>query len=362
LAYHLSAPDLTLRAGGGLFYDDALGSLLDPVNLSPLNSWQFLPGMTAPSSAGDTAHRIATLFLPKVWEWEASVERPVGKKSTLSLSYVGSSGTHLLREEATLLPDSEILNSIAFASSGISSYNGLEAQFRGDISPRLFGLISYTWSHSIDNGSQEGAVFATGPGLGRSTDRGSSSFDIRRNLSASGVWRPHLLKGLVLSGSAEVRTGFPFDVTTVDRSIGLGFANTGRPDLVPGVPLWLANPKVPGGRELNTAAFRLPADGTDGDFGRNVLTGPGLFQFDASLRRQFRLGGASTLEWSISAFNLFNTANFANPTGYLGSPLFGLPPSMQNLMLGSGTPNAGLTPLFQSGGPRTAELSLKFTF
>jgi hypothetical protein len=330
------------------------------VNLSPLNTLQFAPGTTVGQPASN-ASPDPVLSLPKVWEWRVAVERQLTGKSTLSLAYVGSSGNRQLREEATLQPGAQLPNYFTFASDGRSNYNAFEAQLRGDIAPRLYTLLSYTWAHSIDTGSELGAVFLTGAGFGAATDRGSSSFDIRHNMAASTAWNPRFLKGFTLSATASARAGFPFDVTTVDRGIGLGFANSNRPNLAPGMPLWINNSSVPGGRQLNPQAFTTPS-GERGNLGRNVLTGPGLFQIDASLRRQFRLTDSVTLECSASAFNVFNQASFANPIGYLGSPLFGRPTSMQNLMLGSGTPNGGLTPLFQPGGPRTAEFGVKVSF
>ncbi len=372
LAYRANAPALVFRLGAGIFYDDALGSLINPVNLSPLNSWIFVPHDINPNSVAPTTALpdAPPLFLPKVWEWRASVERAMGEKSALSLSYVGSAGRRLLREQATLAPGSQILQAFAFTSTGTSDYDALVAQFRGQITPSLYTLVSYTWGHSIDTGSQDSSIFLTGPDYGNAADRGSSSFDIRHNVSASATYRlpgSHLrgsrwLSGWNLSSTMEARTGFPFDVAAVDRSIGLGFADSGRPNLLLGVPLWIQNREVPGGRELNAAAFEAAMGASNGTLGRNVLTGPGLFQVDASLRKQFRVRGASFLEVNASAFNLFNHANFSNPVGYLGSALFGQPVSMQSLMLGSGGPNSGLTPIFQAGGPRTAELSLKFSF
>ncbi len=244
--------------------------------------------------------------------------------------------------------------------------------FTGNLTSNLYALVSYTWGHSIDTGSQGSAVFLSQPGYGNVEDRGSSNFDVRHNLHASlsyrlPSWRPSGLpktwfSGWNLSSTLQAHTGFPFDVTTLDRSIGLGFANTARPNLAAGVPIWLQNDSVPGGRELNPAAFTAAPDLTDGTLGRNVLTGPGVFQVDASLQRQFRLFRASSLEVSASAFNLFNHPSFSNPIGYLGSALFGQPTSMQSLMLGSGNPTNGLTPIFQSGGPRTIELTLKIRF
>lgn len=358
LAYRLPR-EWVIRAGGGLFYDDALGSLLDPLNLSPLNTWQFTPGMK--ESGGFLSASPPTLELPQVWEWRASLERELNPRSAFSVSYAGASGTRLLREEATLQPNSEILGSLQFASAGQSSFHALQMQLKGDITPRLYALVSYQWSHSIDNGSEEGEIFLTGPGYGMNTDRGSSSFDVRHNLTGSAAWHPNFLRGFLLSSTVSARTGFPFDVTTVDRSIGLGFANSDRPNLVANVPLWTVDSTVPGGRRLNASAFQIPA-GANGNLGRNVLAGPGLFEIDASLRRRFRLGEFGNLEINASVFNLTSRANFSNPVGYLGSALFGLPISMQNLMLGSGTPNSGASPMFQPGGSRTVELGLKFGF
>jgi len=75
-----------------------------------------------------------------------------------------------------------------------------------------------------------------------------------------------------------------------------------------------------------------------------------------------RLYRGLSAEASVSAFNLLNHPAFSSPIGYLGSALFGQSTSMMNLMLGSGSPTTGLTPLFQAGGPRTIELGLRFSF
>jgi hypothetical protein len=69
-----------------------------------------------------------------------------------------------------------------------------------------------------------------------------------------------------------------------------------------------------------------------------------------------------SLEVSVNVFNVLNHPAFANPVPFLSSPFFGQPTSMQNLMLGSGTPNTGLPPLFQTGGARAGEFSFRFTF
>lgn len=142
--------------------------------------------------------------------------------------------------------------------------------------------------------------------------------------------------------------------------MGMTFANAFRPDLVPGESVWVADRGAPGGRRLNRAAFQA-TDNRQGNLGRNALRGFGMYQADLALRREFPMGKAF-LQVRAEAFNLMNHGNFADPTRFLSSPLFGESPSMLNLMLGTGSPGSGLTPLFQSGGARSIQVSARFRF
>jgi hypothetical protein len=98
------------------------------------------------------------------------------------------------------------------------------------------------------------------------------------------------------------------------------------------------------------------AQGRQGTLGRNVLRGFGLSQVDLSIRRPFRLHESLRLEFRLDAFNVLNQANFANPTGVMTSSNFGR--ATQILSTGLG----GLNPLFQVGGPRSLQLSLRVSF
>jgi hypothetical protein len=148
----------------------------------------------------------------------------------------------------------------------------------------------------------------------------------------------------------------------VEQALGEQFDNLGRPDLVPGQPIWIADPSVAGGRRLSPAAFSVSPAGQTGTLGRNAIYGNGLIQLDASLRRDFTLFRGLSLEAGLSVFNVFNHPAFADHVPFLSSPWFGQSTSMQNLMLGSGTPNTGLPPLFQTGGSRSAEFNFRFSF
>jgi len=362
VAYHLRGPDLILRAGAGIFYDSQMGSIIG--NESALNIWQYAPNAVNPSSILPSIAPWVqpSLSLPRVLEWRTSLEKSIGKEGTVSLSYAGSAGQHLLRNDATSDPGTGVLRSLAFTSNGKSSYEALLAQYRGNITSRLYSVVSYTWSHSIDIGSSDTAAFLVRPGESEANERGSSTFDVRQVLTAALGYRFNnrgnaLLRNWNLSSTLMGRAGFPFDVTSVDRSVDLGFDNSGRANLVAGQPIWISDSSLPGGRALNPAAFTVATSGQNGNLGRDVLNGPGLFQIDVSLARSFRLFEKIQTEASVSAFNVLNRPAFANPVSYLGSALFG-----QSTSMGSGSPTTGLTPIYQAGGPRTIELGLRFTF
>ena len=98
-----------------------------------------------------------------------------------------------------------------------------------------------------------------------------------------------------------------------------------------------------------------------GNLGRNALRGFGAAQIDLTLRRQFKLHERLSPQACADFFNIFNHPNFGPPINYLSSPLFGQT-QMLGSSLGSGGQNGGLNPLYQIGGPRSAQLALKLLF
>ncbi len=64
-------------------------------------------------------------------------------------------------------------------SGTTSSYNALQLQFQRNVTQGLQVLASYTWSHSIDFGSQN---------LDFAQTRGSSDFDVRHSFSGAAVY------------------------------------------------------------------------------------------------------------------------------------------------------------------------------
>ena len=67
-------------------------------------------------------------------------------------------------------------------------------------------------------------------------------------------------------------------------------------------------------------AFALPAYGTFGNAGRNIIGGPGLANVDFSLLKDLAIGESVTLQFRAEFFNLLNTPNFLHPNVFFGTP------------------------------------------
>jgi hypothetical protein len=331
------------------------------VNSGPLNVVQYRSGRNGIFS---TQLRFAfpqDLRLPLVKQWNLSVEHALDDRNVVSLGYVGSSGRNLVRREIGGL-GSTATDWLAIATNhGASDYHALQAQYRRRLSRGIQALASYAWSHSIDNSSTDAGLYWAGSGLTPSQDRASSDFDFRHSLTAGFTYElPR--GGWALDGMVHARTGFPINVLNAEQYTGISFENVFRPSLVFDQPVWIADPSAPGGRRINADAFQAAPSSVQGNLGRNALNGFGMSQFDLALRREFSMGEKRSVQLRIEAYNAFNHPNFADPIRFLASPLFGQSPSMLNLMLGTGSPGSGLAPLFQSGGARSLQIAIRFSF
>ncbi|HKE27968.1 MAG TPA: TonB-dependent receptor [Bryobacteraceae bacterium] len=364
LAFRLTRDGRTvLRAGGGLYYDSAISIAMDYLNGGPLGISQFFSGRSGLFSTQLTYGFLPNLKLPAVGQWNLTLERAIGAHDLFSIGYVGSAGYDFIRRELGgpgYTPTSWVATT---TNNARSRYHSLQAQYRRSMPGGLEALASYTWSHSIDNDSSDMFLAWAGPGAGPSVDRGSSDFDLRHSFTASLTYTaPKRYGGWFLSGILRARTGFPITIQTAEEYVGISFVNAFRPDWVYGQPLWLTDPNSPGGRKLNPAAFLAQPAGVQGNLGRNVISGFGMSQLDLALSREFKLNDRAGLQLRLEAFNALNHPNFADPVKYLDSPLIGEAASMLNMMLGTGSPGSGLSPVLGSGGPRAVQLGLRFHF
>jgi hypothetical protein len=101
-----------------------------------------------------------------------------------------------------------------------------------------------------------------------------------------------------------------------------------RPDST-GISPVLSNPSP--NEWFNTASFVnrigfVPGVGPYrvGTSGRNVVRGPGISEFDASLSKFFRITERSNVEFRSEFFNLPNHPIFANPGATVGTSTYGV--------------------------------------
>jgi hypothetical protein len=255
-----------------------------------------------------------------------------------------------------------------------SSYNALQIKYQRRLSHSLQALASYTFAKSLDTVSDETIVNFQAPSLliNPKSDHGPSSFDVRHAMSAGVSYEipaaarnrlgHTLTKGFGLDATLQARSALPINVLTNLDTFGLGYATVSRPNVVAGVPLYLNDPSVAGGRRFNKAAFSLPPAAVQGSLGRDVLRGFDVAQLDLSIRRRFFITERASAVFRADFFNLFNHPSFAVPDGIMTSPTFGVATQMLGRSLGSGGTSGGFSPLYQLGGPRSTQLSLTLQF
>jgi hypothetical protein len=218
---------------------------------------------------------------------------------------------------------------------------------------RLQTLLSDTWAHAIDDVSSD-SYFAIVPAadLAASQERGSSDSDIRQTFSGalshsipapgSGIWRT-ILGNWSTDSTIYARTGLSVNVVTGNdpwpAGVQFGAFGAERPDLISGVPLWIADPNVAGGRNQSGGIQYSEWRGA-GELGPKCARRIRRYEYRFDAAEEFRLHERLTLQVRADPFNIFNQRNFGPPTNDLSSPLFGQSTQMRGASLGSGGQNA----------------------
>jgi len=405
--------ELVVRGGAGIFYDlgqTGFGSIGFPFSKTVFNFGASVPlspsiGVFPPPNfdLGPTNRASITAAapgynLPKVYQWNVTAEQSLGKSQTISLSYVGALGRklatsrriELVATPSTTLPFSPKFSTVTVLSNDSSSdYHAFQAQFTRRLSRGFQANLGYTWSHSIDNGSQDLERRTLGRLADSNIDSGNSDFDVRHAVTGgityaipSPKWNgvsKAILGGWAFNSIFFARTGVPFNVVADEsQSPSLfGVRYQRRPNLIQGVPVWIEDPTVAGGRRLNPAAFSFATPSqVQGTLGRNVFRGPGAWQIDTGLHRRFPIGERASLQFRWEVFNIFNHTNFSNPrfsqlflpgnatTGVVdvNNKTFGTITQMLGRGLGGGSNDGGFNPIFQIGGPRSMQFALRLDF
>jgi outer membrane receptor protein involved in Fe transport len=336
----------TIRSGFGIFYggnqnDDFSDPAESAVPRYSLSSTDF-PALAYPLVAFlDPRNQ---LFSPKAIDrhrkdlyyeqWDFVVQQQLGHDFVGQLSYIGGEGHHLFtRYTINLIDPTTGKRPLAgFGSFGFktndsnNNFNTLQASVQRRFQRGFLFQMNYMWSHGITDGSiGSGESVAFQNMSCRACDRSSTNIDVRHNMTANAVYLLPFFKnnpwlgGWQLAGIANARTGLPVNITVSRSASALLDGNTSsqRPNLVPGVPIYAANQSI--NNWFNLAAFSAPANGTWGNLGRYIATGPGAYEIDSSLEKKFRVTERVRLNFRAAAFNLFNHPEYKNPGASVGS-------------------------------------------
>ena len=295
-----------------------------------------------------------------------------------------------------------------------SNYNALQATLNARNFHGLSMVAGYTYGHALDNVS---ANWDFGYGAGLPIDSynvgreyGNSDFDLRHRLTLSLTYaipgktgHAQMLEGWELNSIVTLETSQfwgPIDLGT-DAS-GTGSLPVSPPATAPirwnffGKPADFKSAPTPipyfaGASNSGCAARALAVDGGSagaataslnlfgcyvngnsmmlppplGQFGnmsRNIFPDSGFKNFDLSIAKNWHFGERVHAQFRAEFFNILNHPNFANPYG--GQNGYGVnDPSVRPFGCGCATPDvAAANPAVGSGGPRSVQLGLKFTF
>jgi hypothetical protein len=268
----------------------------------------------------------------------------------------------------------------ALSTIGMSYYNAAQVTLRHPFSHGLQTNISYTFSRSIDMGSdaERSSEFSNGVALAASEilntwkpylNRAVSDFDTthllttefvyqlpaghgRRYFAQSGALTDAVLGGWELSGILRATSGLPFSLFepgwSTDWQIESYGVVTGKVKMrrhfdSNGNPQFFDNPDAINSGVSTGTPVRLPYPGEAGE--RNFFRGDGYFDLDSGLTKTWTFLGSQSVEFAWEVYNTTNTVRF-DPQS-IGSGLTG-----GNLGIAS-------TELTQ---PRRMQFSLRYGF
>jgi hypothetical protein len=297
-------------------------------------------------------------------DWNLTIERQFTGSTSLQVAYVGSKGTHLVLLEninqpfvingvyaatrpfpslplsspvlpaqcAPPFPVCPLSNMNETASVGNSNYNALWLTLTQRLSHGFEFLTSYTYSKSLDYNSIGGAneTIPLQNSYDPRGDYGPSEFDARHRFVFSGIYSLPFKGNRLVSGwqfgiISQAQTGNPLTpLVTIGPGSGISLnvrPNVTGPVQVTGSPAqWFQNKAVFVSPCTTTAGVTRC---TPGNMGRDSVSGPGFLNTDFSVTKNTKLTERFNLQFRGEIFDIFNHANFGNPSLTVGSSTFG---------------------------------------
>ncbi len=354
--------DTVIRGGYGIFYTAAQFDNINILQLNPPAGGSLTvinnalnPIATIQNPVPRELYPVNPIFnvvtLPEdrkrrnayIQNWNLQVSRQITSNDALEVGWVGSKGTfvdtslnHFNNPEPSTIPFTQARRPYPqygrirmMVADGNTIYHSLQARYEHRFSHGLSLTTAYTWGHLIDDTAQtinRGGCGCQNPRNRGRAERAGSIDDIRHRLVTGYVWEipwgGSILGGWQLGGLVTLQSGSPFNVTQSGDSQNVEFSGWSRPHLVSGVQAKLDNPDP--ALWFNPSAF-VRSVGEYGTSPRNPLVGPGQSTFDLSLTKSFRMPWyeGHELMFRTEFFNAFNTPQFGQPGGTLGTGTFG---------------------------------------
>ncbi len=287
---------------------------------------------------------------PYTQQWNLNIQRQLPADVVVTAAYIGSKSSRLFGSHninpAVFGPGATVANTQARrvypnfgtvedeSTFGWSQYHSFQLTVNRRLSHGFTVLAAYTLSTNtgLTAAQSEGSLGTRDP-WNRALDRGPLNEDRRQILSISGVWHipspfrsgpgKAILGGWEWTGILSAIAGAPLTVRAgVDRSLngqGLDTADI------------IGNWRLSDGRSrqdqikawLDKSAFAMPAPGAVGTSSINMVRGPGQYNIDAGLYRNFHVKERFNIQFRAEYFNLLNHTRLGNPNTTYSSSTFG---------------------------------------
>jgi len=210
-------------------------------------------------------------------------------------------------------------------SSGSSVYHGLTANLRKRFGQHYEFLLSYTWSHAIDDSTDLQSPLEPQDNYDLAAERSNSLFDQRHRFVFSAVYQSgkvsgngfvgKLLSDWTIAPIIEAVSGRPFNIITGDDRNFDFSTPTDRPMVsAAGVTNSCGDSAAPS--RFSPTGYLIPAcflDGTlDGNLGRNAGTKPYDLFTDMRVSRKIAFTERVGMEAIVDAFNFVNRFNVSD--------------------------------------------------
>ncbi|MBV9500567.1 MAG: TonB-dependent receptor [Acidobacteriaceae bacterium] len=261
----------------------------------------------------------------------------VGQKSThlladydLNAGYPGS-GTHGLPLYQAFGDTSPVYNSSGYLSS---NYNSLQIAVNRQFANGLMLKGAYTWSHAINYTNDDGWAEMTWYGDQFSRNYATAGYDRTQVFQLGWVYElpfgkgkrflntglaSAIIGGWQFSGIESCYTGQPYTVTASGTSLNA-------PDQTQTAnqvgPVQFIGAVGPGSHYYSPSAFAPVTTVSYGNVGRNTLRGPGVWNTDVSVVRDFPIKERLRLQFRAEFYNLPNTSHFNQPNTNVNSSSF----------------------------------------